>query len=126
MRGGYAMGYNVSHNTGANAKGDTSKMADAVLIVTKKGYGKVVEASEFPANGRGGKGVTGFKVTEDSGPIAAVEHVLTGKGQKVLIVTAGGMALMTAVDDISTRSRQAGGVRLMNVDEGDQVSAVLV
>lgn len=101
-------------------------MADAVLIVTTKGYGKVVDEKEFPTKGRGGKGVTGFKVTEDSGPIAAAEHVKTEKKQRVLVLTAKGMALMTTVDDISMRSRTAGGVKVINVDEDDEVVAVLV
>jgi len=101
-------------------------MAEAVLIVTKKGFGKVVDATEFPTKGRGTKGVSGFKVTEDSGPIAAVEHVKTGAGERVLILTAKGIALMTNVDDISTRSRQAGGVKVMNVDPDDKVVAVKV
>ena len=101
-------------------------MAEAALIVTKKGFGKVVEESEFPTKGRGGKGVGGFKVTEDSGPVACVEHVKTGTGQRVLVVTAQGQALMTNVDDISMRSRQAGGVRVMNVDADDKVVAVKV
>jgi len=101
-------------------------MADAVLLITKKGYGKVVEETEFPTKGRGGKGVSGFKVTDDSGPVIAAEHVKTGAGQRVLVLTAQGMALMTTVDDISVRSRQAGGVKVMNVDECDKVVAVLV
>ncbi len=101
-------------------------MAEAVLVVTAKGFGKVVDVDEFPTKGRGGKGVTGYKVTEDSGPVAAAEHVKTGKGQRVLIITAKGMFLMTGVDDISIRSRAAGGVKLMNVEDGDAVVSVLV
>jgi len=101
-------------------------MAEAVLMVTSKGYGKVVDVNEFPAKGRGGKGVTGFKVTEDSGTVVACEHVKTEAGQKVLVTTANGQCLMTTVDDISVRSRSAGGVKLMNVADGDEVSAVLV
>ncbi|MEI6501876.1 MAG: DNA gyrase C-terminal beta-propeller domain-containing protein [Armatimonadota bacterium] len=101
-------------------------MAEAVLIVTAKGFGKVVDETEFPTKGRGGRGVTGFKVTEDSGPVAAIEHVKTGKGQRVLVITAGGQALMTSVDEISTRSRSAGGVKVMNVADDDAVVAVLI
>lgn len=101
-------------------------MAEAVLIVTKNGFGKVVDEAEFPTKGRGGRGVSGFKVTEDSGPVAAIEHVKTGAGQRVLIVTAGGMALMTNVDEISVRSRQAGGVKVINVAEGDEVAGILI
>ena len=101
-------------------------MAEAVLFITKKGFGKVVEETEFQTKGRGGKGVLGFKITEDSGPIACIEHVKTGKGQRVLVVTRMGMALMTNVDEISVRSRTAGGVKIMNVEEGDAVANVLV
>ncbi len=100
-------------------------MAEAVLIVTKMGQGKVVEETQFPTKGKGGKGVSGFKVGEGDA-VAAAEHVKTGAGQRVLIITAKGMALMTSVDDISVRSRTAGGVKVMNVEEGDKVAAVLV
>jgi DNA gyrase/topoisomerase IV subunit A len=55
-----------------------------------------------------------------------MEHVQSGAGQKVLLMTAQGMALMTTVDDISVRSRQAGGVKLMNVGDDDEIVAVLV
>lgn len=101
-------------------------MAEAVLLITKNGYGKVVDAEEFPTKGRGTKGVSGYKVSDDSGPVVAAEHVKPGKGQRVLVITAKGMTLMTAVDDISTRSRTAGGVKVMNVEDGDEVVAVLV
>jgi len=103
-------------------------MAEAVLIVTSKGFGKVVEDPKgaFPPKGRGGKGVTSFKVTEDSGCIVCAEHVQTGAGDNVLITTANGMSLMTAVDAISVRSRTAGGVKLMNVADDDEVVSVLV
>ena len=100
-------------------------MAEAVLIVTKMGLGKVVEETQFPTKGKGGKGVSGFKVAEGDA-VAAIEHVVTGKGQRVLLFTAHGMALMTSVDEVSTRSRTAGGVKLMNVAEGDKIVGVLV
>lgn len=101
-------------------------MAEAVLFVTAKGFGKVVDAEEFTARNRGGKGVTGYKVTEESGPIVCAEHVKVGEGQKVLITTAQGMCLMTPVDALTPRSRTAGGVKLMDVAEGDSVVSVLV
>ncbi len=101
-------------------------MADAILIVTKKGYGKVMSPSEFSEQKRGGKGVIGYKVTPESGPVAATEHVVTGKGERVLITTAQGQAILTPVDEISERSRTAGGVKLMDVAEGDEVVSVII
>jgi len=99
-------------------------MADMVLVVTTKGYGKLVDPGDFREQTRGGKGVRGFNVSADSGRVAAVEHVKTSMGERVIIYTAGGMAILTPVDDIAVRSRTAGGVKLINVDEGDAVVGV--
>ncbi|MGD9498853.1 MAG: DNA gyrase C-terminal beta-propeller domain-containing protein [Armatimonadota bacterium] len=96
-------------------------MAAKALVLTKNGYGKLVSPDEFREQKRGGGGVTGFKVTEDSGPVVDVIRVETGKGERVLIYTAQGRAILTPVDDISERSRSAGGVRLINLAEGDEV-----
>ena len=101
-------------------------MANAVLVVTKKGMGKVTMIDDFQVRGRGGKGVAGMKVTDDSGPVAAAVGVATGAGQSVLLVTAQGMALRVNVDDITPRSRTAGGVKLMTVAEGDKIVNVSV
>ena len=99
-------------------------MADMVLVITENGFGKLVSPDEFRQQKRGGGGVTGYKVTEDSGKVAAVEHVKTGLGERVMIYSAGGRAILTPVDDISTRSRTAGGVKLINLAEGDKVVGV--
>jgi len=96
-------------------------MAAKALVITKMGYGKLVDPSEFREQKRGGGGVTGYKVTEDSGPVAAVIRVETGMAQRVLIYTAMGRAILTPVDDISERSRSAGGVKLINLQAGDKV-----
>ncbi|PIW16989.1 MAG: hypothetical protein COW34_05415, partial [Armatimonadetes bacterium CG17_big_fil_post_rev_8_21_14_2_50_66_6] len=64
-------------------------MAEAALIVTKNGYGKIVGTDDYPTRGRGGKGVRTFKVLDGDDAVAAAAHVQTGMGQRVLIVTAG-------------------------------------
>ena len=69
---------------------------------------------------------TCLKVTADSGPVAATEHVVTGMGERVLITTAQGRAILTPVDAISERSRTAGGVKLIDVADGDQVVSVII
>ena len=101
-------------------------MADAILLVTTKGYGKVMDPANFKQQKRGGKGVTGFKVSADSGPVAAAEHVVLGKGERILVVTAQGQAILTPVDDVAVRSRTSGGVKLMDVAEGDRVVSVII
>jgi DNA gyrase/topoisomerase IV subunit A len=58
--------------------------------------------------------------------VAATVGVTTGVGQSVLIMTCKGMALRVSVDDITPRSRTAGGVKLMTLAEGDCVASVSV
>ncbi|MGI5819282.1 MAG: DNA gyrase C-terminal beta-propeller domain-containing protein [Armatimonadota bacterium] len=97
-------------------------MATMALVITENGYGKLVSPDEFREQKRGGGGVTGYKVTEDSGEVCAVVRVETGAGERVLIYTAQGKAILTPVDDISERSRSAGGVKLINLADGDTVA----
>ena len=99
-------------------------MAEMALVITEKGYGKLVSPDEFREQKRGGGGVTGYKVTEDSGPVVVVLRVSTGASpaERVLIYSAQGKAILTPVDDISERSRSAGGVKLINLAEGDTVA----
>jgi len=113
------------HRANSDREGVTP-LANAVLVVTKKGMGKVTSIDDFQIRGRGGKGVAGMKVTDESGPVADAVGVTTGTGQSVLLVTAQGMALRVNVDDIAPRSRTAGGVKLMTVAEGDKIVNVSV
>ncbi len=103
-------------------------MAVGVLVITSKGYGKVVEnpGDVFRQQARGGKGVTGYKVTDDSGPVVAVLRVPLGIGERILVLTAQGQAILTPVDDIATRSRTAGGVKIISLACGDAVVGVTV
>lgn len=101
-------------------------LADAALIVTANGRGKLVNPDDYPVRARGGKGVKTWGDTSESGPIAGVAHVHTECDEKVLLVTAHGQALMVKVDDIPMRSRAAGGVRLINLAPGDRVVSVTV
>ena len=101
-------------------------MADAALIVTEDGRGKLVSPDEYPARRRGGKGVKTWSVLPEGAVIADVAHVQTEVDEKALIVTARGMAIKIRVDDVAKRSRTGGGVRLIDVAEGDKVVSVTV
>jgi len=99
---------------------------NAILIVTKNGMGKVTMIEQFRVAGRGGKGVGAFNVTPESGPVVAAVGVNAGAAEKALITTAQGMGILIKVDDITPRSRTAGGVRLMTLAEGDRIVNVSV
>lgn len=101
-------------------------MAHAALIVTTNGRAKLVTEDQYPTRGRGGKGVKTWGQLAPGEQIAAVEHVTTETTEDVLVITARGMALRVKVAAIPTRSRTAGGVKLMDVAPGDRVVAVKI
>lgn len=94
-----------------------------LLLVTSRGYGKRVLLEDIPLRGRGGKGVVGIKLDGEE----LVAAVLVGDGEEVALSTAAGKVIRFEVAQVSTFSRYARGVRLIQVDEGDRVvSAVAV
>ncbi len=93
-----------------------------LLIVTNAGYGKRTALDEFRRIGRGNQGVRGIRTTELRGGVAAA--MMVGADDDVLIVSSGGVTIRTAVAEISLQSRDATGVRIMNVGDDEQVAAV--
>ena len=96
---------------------------DAVLLfVSSSGHGKRTPVSAFNRQGRGGQGVRGMRVTEARGQVVAAFTVQPG--DEILVFSSAGNIVRTAVDEISEQGRDATGVRVARVDEGDSVVAV--
>lgn len=94
-----------------------------LLLVTSQGYGKRVALADIPLQGRGGKGVIGIKLDGEE----LVAAVLVGEEDEVALSTATGKVIRFEVAQVSTFSRYARGVRLIQVERGDRVvSAVVV
>jgi len=92
-----------------------------LLIVTTKGYGKRTPLEFFSVEGGATGGIQAIdkKALQTTGMIATVRVVqLT---DDVMIISAGGVTLRTRVKDISRSGRQARGVTLMNLQDGDSV-----
>ena len=96
----------------------------AVFIVTEKGYGKNTNIEEFRKTRRGGKGVMGIRVSEKSGGVVAIKEVRSS--DEMLLMTSGGMAIKIAAKSIPRHKRGARGVKLMDVDDKERVTAVVV
>jgi DNA gyrase subunit A len=93
-----------------------------VLTITEKGYGKRSDIDAYRLQSRGGKGVINIRTTGRNGDVIAV-HVVREKDE-VMVITAKGMLLRLRVEGISSFGRFAQGVRVIQLDEGDQVVAV--
>ncbi|GLV14791.1 DNA gyrase subunit A [Alicyclobacillus hesperidum] len=93
-----------------------------VLVVTSRGYGKRTPVQEYRAQSRGGKGIKTINCTPKNGQ--AIEMCMVTADDDLMIISQSGVAIRIHVRDISTQSRNTQGVRLINVDEGQEVASV--
>ena len=91
-----------------------------LLMVSALGYGKRVSVEEFRGQRRGGKGLIGMKISEESGPLTG--FIVTGKEDKeYMLITARGIVIRQFIEEVSQQKRYSRGVTLMRLDEGDRV-----
>jgi len=93
-----------------------------VLVVTDAGYAKRTKADHFSTQGRGGQGVRAIRLTAKRGRV--VGAFMASLDDEILAVSSGGVVIRTAVREVAAQGRDATGVRLMHLDEGDSVAAV--
>ena len=93
-----------------------------LLIVSENGMGKRTELSEFKAQGRGGKGVLCYKVTDKTGAIIGAK--LCNDDGDLMLITTEGIIMRTAVSSISIIGRNTQGVKIMNVNKDVKVASI--
>ncbi|MGI8674071.1 MAG: DNA gyrase C-terminal beta-propeller domain-containing protein, partial [Thermoleophilaceae bacterium] len=115
-------GMNVSRGENEVLAMDIARDDDELLVVTENGFGKRTSIAEYPQKGRGGMGVQTIRLTERKGGVAGA--MIVREHQELLFISQEGMVQRTSVRGISRYGRSSQGVRLMNMREGDRVSAV--
>ncbi|HVW24310.1 MAG TPA: DNA gyrase subunit A [Polyangiaceae bacterium] len=93
-----------------------------VLAVCERGYGKRTPLEDFRQQNRGGKGIILIDASERNGPVVGI--ALVGPNDEVMLVTDRGQTLRTRVEEIRETGRNAQGVKLMTVEDGERVVAV--
>ncbi len=104
-----------------------------ILVVSEKGIGKrtrLVEKNEetgeweevYRITNRGGKGVKTLNVTEKTGLL--VGFLAVDETDDLFITCVSGVTIRTHVKDIREAGRATQGVKLINLDEGDQIAAI--
>src|SRR3954470_1361263 len=101
---------------------DVARDEQELLVVTENGYGKRTSVSEYRKTNRGTKGVGTIKLTERKGALAGA--LVVREHEELVFISESGMVQRTSVRGISRYGRLSQGVRLMNMKEGDRVSAV--
>jgi DNA gyrase subunit A len=101
---------------------DVARDDTAILIITSAGYGKRTQLDKFNVQGRGGQGVIGIRLTGKKGQVVAA--FMVGLDDEIVAVASNGVTIRMGVRDISSQGRDATGVRVMNVDDGQSVASV--
>ena len=119
---GGVRGMNVSRDDNCVLAMDIARDDADLLVVTENGYGKRTAIAEYPVKGRGTMGVKTINITEKKGGVAGA--LIVREHQDLVFISQNGMVQRTGVRGISQQGRPAQGVRVMNLREDDQVSAV--
>ncbi len=101
---------------------DVGRDDTAILMVTESGYGKRTQLDRFNPQGRGGQGVIGIRLTGKKGQVVAA--FMVGLEDQIVAVSSGGVTIRMPVRDISSQGRDATGVRVMSLDNGQTVASV--
>lgn len=95
----------------------------AILTITKNGYGKRTAVEDYRKTARAGKGVINVKVTEKTGDVVTTISVNDDDG--IIITTAKGMVIRTSLENIRVMGRATQGVRVVKLQQGDYVSDLI-
>jgi DNA gyrase subunit A len=93
-----------------------------VLVVSEKGFGKRTAVDEYRFTNRGGKGVKTINVTDKTGSLVGILDV-SGK-EDLMITCKSGITIRMPVSEISELGRATQGVRLIKLDDGDEIAGI--
>jgi DNA gyrase subunit A len=94
----------------------------SVLVVSAKGYGKRTAVEEYRITNRGGKGVKTINITEKTGDLIGLLNV--NETQDLMITCKSGVTIRTSIASIREAGRATQGVKLIKLDEGDEIAAI--
>lgn len=98
------------------------KASRTVLVVSEKGFGKRTAIDEYRFTNRGGKGVKTINITEKTGSVVGILDV--AETDDLMITCKSGVTIRMPVSGISEQGRATQGVKLIRLDEGDEIAAI--
>jgi len=96
----------------------------ALLTVTENGYGKRTPLSEYGRQSRYGFGLVDIKTEDRNGSVVSIDTV--ADDDNLVVMSEDGQIIRMPVDEISTVGRNTKGVKIMEVESGDEVAGVSV
>jgi DNA gyrase subunit A len=101
---------------------DVVREGGTMLTVTQNGYGKRTELEEYRVQSRGGVGIINIQTSERNGKVVGIAYV--HEDDELMLISQQGKILRMVSSGIRAIGRATQGVRLLGVEEGDQVVSV--
>ena len=93
-----------------------------LLTVTERGYGKRTRPAEYKIQSRGGKGISNYNLSGQTGAVAAAKMVR--EDDDILLITSGGVIMRTEVSEINILGRSTKGVIVTRLPDGVKVAGM--
>jgi DNA gyrase subunit A len=101
---------------------DVAGRGSVMLFVSSSGHGKRTKLDLFKRQNRGGMGVRGMKITAARGGVVGAFCV--NDTDEILVFSSAGNIIRMGAREISAQGRDATGVRVARLGEGESVVAV--
>ena len=95
-----------------------------ILVVSEKGNGKRSSLDDYRVTNRGGKGVKTINITEKTGALVALK--LVREDDDLMITCKSGVVIRLSVSGLRVMGRATQGVKVIRLDEGDEIGDVAV
>ncbi len=126
------MGRNTTGVRGINIEDEDNEVIDVVVVrnihestvlaISESGYGKRSLVDDYRHQTRGGKGVITMKITPKTGKLIALKEV--SDKDDLMVITVNGKIIRMHCDDIRAMGRNTQGVRIMRLNNDDNIAAV--
>ena len=101
---------------------DVIRAGATMLTVTQNGYGKRTDLEEYRVQSRGGIGIINIQTSDRNGKVVGIAYV--HDDDELMLISQQGKILRMVSRDVRAIGRATQGVRLLGVEEGDQVVSV--
>lgn len=91
-----------------------------IFVISKYGYGKRTKVAQFTPHARGGVGIRSAVVNSKTGELVGVKRLVSDE-QELIIISRNGQTIRLGLSDIPALGRATQGVRIMRLNEGDEV-----
>jgi DNA gyrase subunit A len=130
-----SMGRNASGVRGISLDGDDDAVvgmvcidptdeSTTIMVISERGNGKRSDFNEYRLTNRGGKGVRTMQVTKKTGQVIAIKAVR--EEDDLMIMNRSGITIRLSVEEVRVMGRATQGVRMIRIDEDDEIADVTV